>query len=62
MDRNLKVHATSGYQYKDTPTLQLKGSYLQDFGFRIGDPVTVHLEDRRIVIVPREETQEEATN
>lgn len=62
MDRNLTVHATSGYNYKEAPTLQLKGSYLQEFGFRIGDPVTVHLEDRRIVIVPREEAQEEEKN
>lgn len=62
MDRNLTVHATSGCQYKDIPTLQLKGAYLQDFGFRIGDPVTVHLEDRRIVIIPREEETETATN
>lgn len=62
MERKLKVYATSGYQYKDTATIQLKGSYLQEFGFRIGDPVTVHLEDRRIVIVPREEETETATN
>ena len=61
MDRKLTVHASSGCYRKDTPTLQLQGSYLSDYGFRIGDPVTVHLEDRRIVIVPREET-ETATN
>ena len=59
---NIVLYPTSGYNHKDTPTLQLKGSYLQAFGFRIGDPVTVHLEDRRIVIVPREEETETATN
>lgn len=53
MDRHLTVHATSGYHYQDTPTLQLKGSYLNQFGFRIGDPVTVHLEENRIVITPK---------
>lgn len=47
MERKMTVHATSGYQYKDTATLQLKGAYLPAFGFNIGDQVTVHLEEKK---------------
>ena len=52
MDRRFTVHAASGYHYQDTPTLQFKGTYLNQFGFRIGDSVTVHLEENHIVITP----------
>lgn len=52
MDRKLTVHASSGCYQRGTPILQLKGSYLTDYGFQIGEQVTVHLEDRRIVIIP----------
>ena len=52
MERKMTIHATSGYHYKSTATLQLKGAYLPAFGFNIGDPATVHLEDRKIVILP----------
>ena len=34
--RNIKVNATSGYKYKDVPTITLKGDYLKEFGFSIG--------------------------
>lgn len=57
MERKMTVHATSGYQYKDTATLQLKGAYLPAFGFNIGDQVTVHLEEKKIIIIPAEKTQ-----
>lgn len=48
--RKLKVNATSGYKYKDTPTIQLKGEYLNACGFSIGTPITVTLSDDKIVI------------
>lgn len=59
MERKMTVHATSGYQYKDTATLQLKGAYLPAFGFNIGDKVSVHLEDRKIIIIPAEKAESE---
>lgn len=31
--RKLKVYSQSGYNYKDTPTIQLKGQWLKDFDF-----------------------------
>lgn len=57
MQRALTVHATSGYKYKDTPTIQLKGDYLSQFRFSIGTPVEVTLVDDQITI--RSATEEE---
>ena len=39
--RKLKVYAQSGYRYKDTPTIILKGEWLRKCGFEIGDNLTV---------------------
>ena len=55
MQRALTVHATSGYKYKDTPIIQLKGDYLSQFGFSIGTPVEVTLVDDQITIRPATE-------
>ena len=52
MERKLKVNATSGYKYQNTPTLQVKGKYLEEFGFPIGTKVSVSLEQGKIVITP----------
>lgn len=55
MDRQIKVNATSGYKYKDVPTLMLKGDYLNAFGFTIGTKVSVRLENEQIIITPIKE-------
>lgn len=34
--RELKVYGQSGYKYQDTPTIVLKGKWLEDAGFKIG--------------------------
>lgn len=52
MKRKIKVNATSGYKYKDTPTIQLKGSYLEQFGFSIDTPLNISLSENQIVITP----------
>ena len=52
MERRLKINATSGYKYQDVSTLQLKGKYLEQFGFSIDTKVVVSLEKDRIVIAP----------
>ena len=42
---------TMNYYYQqEVPTLQLKGKYLEQFGFQIGTKVVVSLEKDRIVI------------
>lgn len=49
-ERNIKVYSTSGYQYRETPTILLKGQWLKEAGFEIGDYITVRCEDGRLVI------------
>ena len=49
-NRKLKVVEQSGYKYKPTPTIILKGQWLQNFGFKIGDTVEIKCEEGKIVI------------
>ena len=51
--RNMKVCEQSGYKYK--ATIILKGQWLKDAGFDIGDSITVTCEDGKLIITPREE-------
>ena len=50
--RELKVRAQSGYQYKETPIIILKGEWLKEIGFDIGDYITVSCENGKLVITP----------
>lgn len=50
--RNLKVVSQSGYKYQEVPTITLKGKWLSEIGFQIGDYVSIACEDGRIVITP----------
>lgn len=36
-NRSMKVYGQSGYRYKETPAIMLKGQWLQELGFEIGD-------------------------
>ena len=51
-ERRMKVVGQSGYNYRDTPTRTLKGLWLAEAGFSIGDYVTISCEDGRLVITP----------
>lgn len=53
--RHMKVYAQSGYKYKTTPTIMLKGEWLKEAGFEIGDSITVTCKDGKLIITPREE-------
>ena len=53
--RNMKVYEQSGYRYKSTPAIMLKGQWLREAGFDCGTSITVTCEEGRLVIVPREE-------
>ena len=60
-NRTLKVYGQSGYHYKDTPTIVLKGQWLSATGFDIGDQIQVDVEDGRLLvqnITKRKETAE----
>jgi hypothetical protein len=52
-NRAMKVCAQSGYNYKPTPTIMLKGAWLEDWGFTKDTPVMVHCEEGRLVITKR---------
>lgn len=52
--RHLKVHGSSGYQYKETPTIIMKGNWLKEFGFDSNTAITVECADGKLIITPRE--------
>ncbi len=49
--RELTVTDQSGYHYKSTPTIMLKGQWLKEWGFEIGDKVGVKCEEGKLIII-----------
>lgn len=49
-NRIMKVYGTSGYKYKSTPTIILKGEWLDNNDFHIGQQINVKCEEGRLVI------------
>lgn len=54
VNRTMKVYGQSGYQYKPTPTITLKGAWLEDWGFTIDTPIIIQCEDGKLVITKQE--------
>lgn len=50
ISRPMKVHETSGYHYKPTPTIIMKGQWLEQFGFSAGEKIEVLCEDGKLTI------------
>ena len=50
--RTVKIYGMSGYKYQATPTIMLKGKWLEELGFEIGDYITVSCEDGKLIITP----------
>ena len=50
--RSIKVISQSGHNYKVTPTIVLKGQWLKELGFDIGDYVSITCENGKLVITP----------
>lgn len=50
-NRKMKVYEQSGYHYKSTPTITLKGKWLEEWGFKIDTPIIVHCEDGKLTII-----------
>lgn len=48
--RTLKVYGMSGYRYNDTPTIMMKGKWLEDFGFKVGQEYQVHCKNGKLII------------
>ena len=57
-NRSVKVYGMSGYKYQSTPTIMLKGNWLKELGFDIGDYISVSCEDGKLVITPDVERAE----
>ena len=53
--REMKVYEASGYQYKRTPSIVLKGQWLSELGFDIGDQIEVKCQDVRLIITKANE-------
>ncbi len=51
----MKVYAQSGYHYKPTPTITLKGAWLEEWGFAIHTPVIVECEEGKLTIIKQPE-------
>ncbi len=56
--RSIKVYGQSGYKYQETPTIMLKGMWLKELGFDIGDYISVTCEDGKLIIAPDTERAE----
>ena len=54
-ERKMKVYAQSGYHYKDTATIILKGAQLETLGFEPGTPINVECDGGRLVITRADE-------
>lgn len=53
-NREMKVYAQSGYHYKPTPTITLKGAWLEEWGFTIDTPIIVQCGDGKLTIIIQE--------
>lgn len=51
-NRSMKVYGQSGYRYKETLAIMLKGQWLQELGFEIGDYISVSCENGKLMITP----------
>ena len=54
--RNMKVYEQSGYHYKSTPAIMLKGQWLRELGFEENTPIIVNCEDG-ILTITRADTE-----
>lgn len=52
--RKLKVYGMSDHNWRDTPTIILKGKWLKEMGFDVGGLIQVECEDGKLIITSRE--------
>lgn len=57
-NRSMKVYSQNGRNYKATSTIILKGQWLEEMGFAIGDYISVSCENGKLVITPDTERAE----
>ena len=56
--RKMKVYEQSGYRYKSTPAIMLKGQWLRDLGFEENTPIVVHCEGGKLTITRTDEMED----
>ena len=49
--RNMKVCGQSGYKYETVPAITLKGKWLEELGFHLGDYVQVKCENCQLRVI-----------
>lgn len=54
--REIKVYEQSGYKYKPTPTIILKGVWLAELGFEAGNLLEVKCEKNKLTITKNKTT------
>ena len=57
--RNMKVCGQSGYKYETVPAITLKGKWLEELGFHLGDNEQVICVNRQQLITPDVNTAQE---
>ena len=57
--RKLKVYNQGGYCYNPTPTITLKGKWLEELSFPAGTPIIVKCEDGVLTITRADEILQE---
>lgn len=55
--RQMKVYGQSGYHYKSTPAIMLKGQWLKELGFGYGTPICVECSGGKLVITRADEIE-----
>lgn len=55
--RKMKVYEQSGYHYKSTPAIMMKGRWLKECGFDAGVQIMVRCEDGKLTITRAEEVE-----
>lgn len=55
-NRTLKVYGMSGNKYNDTPTIMMKGKWLEKFGFKVGQKYNVDYQKGKLIISIKKNT------
>lgn len=58
----LKIYRGNGKNYAPIPEIRLKGNWLEDFGFSIGDTIYADCENGQIIIKKPNKSTEEMRN
>lgn len=57
--RQMKVYGQSGYHYKSTPAIMLKGQWLKELGLNFNTPICVKCEGGKLIITRADEIVED---